>query len=289
MIDGGDMQRVLWGIIVGVVLGLSLPVRAEATLDQILQSGTLKLGYRESSPPFSFLGPDQRPHGYSIELCKSVASEISRELGQHSLEIKWVGVDAHNRFDALRKGEIDLLCGNTSHTLARRTEFDFSLMTFVDGAGLLYRGGEQPVTEQDLRGQRFAVVTGTTTEAVLDNLVGTSSLGAQLLRVKDHDAALAALRDGQATAYAADRTVLIATALSQGKGRAYDLSNVQFNYEPYGLAMRRDADLRLLVDRTLARLYRSGEIELIMGRWFASIGHLTPALEAMIKLNALPE
>jgi ABC-type amino acid transport substrate-binding protein len=281
------MKRLLTAVICVALCGASLPGRAEVVLDNILKSGTLKLGYREQSPPFSFLGPDQRPQGYSIDLCKSVASEIARKIGQRALEIKWVAVDANNRFDALKKGDIDLLCGNTTQTLARRAEFDFSLMTFVDGAGLLYRRGEQPKTEQDMRGLRFVVVEGTTTEATLDKLVASSRLGAQLLRARDHDAALATLREKRAEAYAADRTVLIATALKEGG--QYELSPAQFNYEPYGLAFRRDTDLRLLIDRTLARLYRNGEIEMIMGHWFAQIGHLTPALEAMIQLNALPE
>lgn len=281
------MKQLLAAALVGLLCAASLPARAEAVLDNILKSGTLKLGYREQSPPFSFLGSDQRPQGYSIDLCKSVASDIARKIGQRSLAVMWVAVDANNRFDALRNGDIDLLCGNTTHTLARRAEFDFSLMTFVDGAGLLYRKGEQPKAEQDMRGMRFVVVEGTTTEATLDKAVAASRLGAQLLRAKDHDAALVMLREKRAEAYAADRTVLIAT--TQMAGSQYELSPAQFNYEPYGLAFRRDADLRLLVDRTLAKLYRSGEIEMIMGQWFAQIGHLTPAIEAMIQLNALPE
>jgi len=280
-------MRFLMAVFCFTMCAASLPARAEAVLDNILKSGTLKLGYREQSPPFSFLGPDQRPQGYSIDLCKSVAAEVAAKMGERSLEIKWVAVDASSRFDALRRGDIDLLCGNTTQTLARRAEFDFSLMTFVDGAGLLYRMGEQAKTEQDMRGLRFVVVRGTTTEATLDKLIASSKLGAKLLRAEDHEAALATLRDKRADAYAADRTVLITTALKVGG--QYELAPTQFNYEPYGLAFRRDADLRLLVDRSLARLYRNGEIEMIMGRWFAAIGNLTPALDAMIQLNALPE
>ncbi len=281
------MMRYVRIVVLLVLCSLGLTGRAEVVLDTALKSGVLKLGYREQSPPFSFIGPDQRPQGYSIDLCKSVAAQIARKVDKHSLEIKWVAVDANSRFDALKKGEIDILCGNTTHTLSRRGDFDFSLTTFVDGAGLLYRAGEQPKTARDMRGLRFVVVEGTTTEATLAKMVAASRLGAQLLRVKDHEAALAMLGAKGAEAYAADRTVLIATALKEGG--QYELSLAQFSYEPYALAFRRDADLRLLVDQTLAGLFRTGEIEAIMGRWFAQIGYLTPALEAMIQLNALPE
>jgi ABC-type amino acid transport substrate-binding protein len=269
---------------------LAAPVTAaEPTLETVKKTGVLKLGYRENSPPFSFVASGGKPQGYSIELCQHVAVEISTLLKLPVLETKWVPVDANSRFNALKSGEIDIECGNTTQTLARRAEFDFSVMTYVDGAGLLYRFGERPISVDDMRGQRFAVVAGTTTEKILDKLVATSKLGAQLIRVKDHDAAIAALNDKTATAYAADRTVLLTTAMTQGKGTMYDIASVQFSYEPYGLMMRRDADLRLTVDRTLSRLYRSGEIELSLQRWFAGYGSFTDALKAMFQLNALPE
>ncbi len=271
------------------LLSSPLAAASDTTLQRIEKNKLLKIGYRESSPPFSFLAEDGRPQGYSIELCQLVASDILRHMKFDALGVEWVKVDAQNRFDALQRGDIDLLCGNTTQTLSRREQFDFSLMTFVDGAGLLYRAGEKPQSLEQMRGQRFAVVAGTTTEKVLDRLVSGSKLGASLVRVKDHDMAIKALEGGDASAYAADRTVLISTALAKGSGKTLELADVQFSYEPYGLVMRRDADFRLLVDRTLARLYSNGEIEMIMGRWFATVGHLTDAIKAMIELNALPE
>lgn len=271
-------------------LFISLPATAsEPTLDRIKKAGVLKLGFRESSPPFSFVGSDGKPHGYSIELCRHVAMEIAHHLSLPMLETKWVPVAADTRFDILKSGGIDIECGNTTQTLSRRADFDFSVMTFVDGAGLLYRLGDKPQTPEDMQQQRFAVVAGTTTEQVLEKMVSASKMKAQLIRVKDHDAALAALNDKVATAYAADRTVLISTALTYGDGKMYDISNVQFSYEPYGLMMRRDGDLRLVVDRALSRLYRSGEIDLVLQKWFARIGNMTDAIHAMTQLNGLPE
>jgi ABC-type amino acid transport substrate-binding protein len=273
-----------------VSFSLVLPAAAtEPSLEKIKKTGILKLGYRENSPPFSFASGSGKPLGYSVELCQHVAMGIAMLLDLPLLETKWIPVTAHSRFDALQSGEIDIECGNTTQTLSRRSEFDFSVMTFVDGAGLLYRLGERPTSSDDMRGQRFAVVSGTTTERILDKLISASKLGARLIRVKDHDAAIAALNDQTATAYAADRTVLITTALTQGKGTMYDISSVQFSYEPYGLMLRRDADFRLAVDRTLSRLYRSGEIESILQKWFANLGKPTESINATIQLNALPE
>ncbi len=285
-------MNILTSLPVAMMLAISLALpasAAEATLETIKKTGVVKLGYRESSPPFSFVASDGKAHGYSVELCRQVAKEIAAQLNLPALETKWIPVTANTRFDALKSGEIDLECGNSTQTLMRRSDFDFSLMTFVDGAGLLYRLGERPLSVDDMRGQRFAIVSGTTTERILDKLVAASKLGARLIRVKDHDAALAALNDKTATAYAADRTVLLTTALTYGNGKMYDISSVQFSYEPYGLMMRRDADFRLVVDRALAGLYRSGEIAPILQKWFARLGSLTEAMDAMVQLNALPE
>ena len=209
---------------------------ADSTLDQIKSSKTLRLGYREGSIPFSFVGDDKQPRGYSIDLCKIVADDLAKQLKLEKLDVQWVPVTAQNRFDALKSRKIDVECGNTTQTLSRRADFDFSLM-----------------------------------------------------RVPDHGAALKALNDKQATAYAADRTVLVTTALASGIGKEFELSSAQFTYEPYGLTMRIDPALRLAVDRTLARLYRSGEIVPVFQRWFGPLGNPGEAIKVMFLLNGLPE
>jgi len=160
--------------ILGVVLIACIPfagaVAAESTLDQIRSSKTIRLGYRETSIPFSFVGDYRVPRGFSIDLCKIVVDDIAKQLRLEKLDIQWVPVTAESRFDALKSGKIDLECGNSTQTLSRRAEFDFSLMTFVDGAGLLFRKGEVPTTSDHLTGQRIVVVSGTTAEKTLETL-----------------------------------------------------------------------------------------------------------------------
>lgn len=264
-------------------------VADQSTLAKIKQTSTIKLGYRENSPPFSFVGDDKKARGYSVDLCQRVADDIAKQLDIAKLDVQWVPVSAQNRFEVLKKGEIDIECGNTTQTLSRRADFDFSLMTFVDGASLLYRSGEEPKSLADIKGQRIAVVSGTTTEKAMDQLVAAEKLGLQLIKVKDHDAAMTALKSKKATAYAADRTVLITTAMMRGDGKEYAVAENQFTYEPYGLMMRRDAELRLAVDRTLAQLYRSGEIGPVLQAWFGPLGKPGEVLTVMVLLNGLPE
>jgi ABC-type amino acid transport substrate-binding protein len=279
--------------ILAVVLIAWLPMAgaagADSTLDQIKSSKMIRLGYRENSIPFSFVGDYRVPRGYSIDLCKIVADDIAKQLKLEKLDIQWVPVTAENRFDALKSGKIDLECGNSTQTLSRRAEFDFSAMTFVDGASLLFRKGEVPTTLDHMAGQRIVVVSGTTTEKTLETLGASAKLSASLIKVPDYDAALKALTDKKATAFAADRTVLITTALTSGREKEFELSSAQFTYEPYGLMMRRDSEFRLAVDRSLARLYRTGDIGPVFQRWFEPLGSPGDVLKVMFLLNGLPE
>jgi ABC-type amino acid transport substrate-binding protein len=283
-------KKAMLGLSFVVALAVAAPAAAaDSTLDQIAGSKTLRLGYRQDSIPFSFIGDDSQPRGYSIDLCKIVAADLKKQLKLEQLDIQWVQVTAQSRFDALKDRKIDLECGNSTQTISRRAEFDFSLMTYVDGAGLLFRKGEIPVNSDHLTGQRIVVVSGTTTEKTLDALGASAKLGASLMKVPDHGAALKALTDKQASAYAADRTVLVTTALVGGQGKEFELSATQFTFEPYGLMMRIDPAMRLAVDRSLARLYRSGEIAPVFQRWFGPLGNPGEAIKVMFLLNGLPE
>jgi ABC-type amino acid transport substrate-binding protein len=282
-------KKAVFGVALIACLSIAGQAAAESTLDQIKSSNTIRLGYRENSIPISFVGADKQPRGFSVDLCKIVAENVARQLKLERLDVQWVPVTAQSRFDALKNGKIDLECGNSTQTLSRRAEFDFSVMTFVDGAGLLFRKGEIPASSDHLAGQTIVVVSGTTTEKALEALGASAKLGAALIKVPDHDAALKALADKKATAYAADRTILITTALASGHAKEFELSSAQFTYEPYGLMMRRDPEFRLVVDRSLARLYRWGEIGPLFQRWFEPLGNPGELLKLMFLLNGLPE
>ncbi len=120
-------------VLTSPVLGQEL----DGTLKRIKTTGTFTIGYRESAPPFSFMGPDKRPVGYSIDLCMNVASAIEKQLGIANLKLNWVPVTAENRVDMVAQGKVDIECSTTTATLSRQERVDFSLMTFVDGGSLM--------------------------------------------------------------------------------------------------------------------------------------------------------
>ncbi len=269
------------------VLGQEL----DGTLKRIKTTGTFTIGYRESAPPFSFMGPDKRPVGYSIDLCMNVASAIEKQLGIANLKLNWVPVTAENRVDMVAQGKVDIECSTTTATLSRQERVDFSLMTFVDGGSLMSMADVDLGTGlNDLTNKRIAVIPGTTTEKALTEFLKKQFINVQVVRVKDHAEGVAAIETKKADAFASDRGILIGLALTSKDPKRFALANLLFSYEPYGLMMRRnDGAFRLAVNRALAALYRSGGIVSIYERWFAAFGKPTEAIQAMYLLNGLPE
>jgi len=267
----------------------ALAAEAPDPLKKIKATRTITLGYSETAVPFSFVGNDNRPQGYSVDLCKRIADGIQQQLGLTELKINWVKVDVATRIPATMKGTVDIECGSTTHTLSREEQVDFSNMTFVDGGSFISKGRNKVATIKDLAGRKVSVIPGTTTEKVLKAALDQAQVSAQIVPVQTHAEGFSALREDRVDAYASDRMILIGLALNAIDAQSYRLSDELFSYEPYALMMRRDADFRLAVNRELARLYRSGDILNLYARWYGPLGEPSTLLKAMYFLNALPE
>jgi len=260
---------------------------ASGTLDRIRATKTLNLGYRDSSVPFSFVGTDQKPTGYSVELCQRVADDLKRDLQMPDLAVKWTLVTVENRMAAVQNGTIDLECGSTTNTLSRQAQVDFSLTTFVTGASLL---ALKETATANLSGLRIAVIPGTTTERILKEALDKSSTTVTLIPVKDHADGRTALEQKTADAYASDREILIGLVLTAQKPGTFVLVDRYLSYEPYALMLRRnDPDFRIAVNRSLARLYRSGDVIAIYRRWLGSLGAPDALQVATWAIEGLPE
>jgi ABC-type amino acid transport substrate-binding protein len=286
------MKKAKWILAVLFLIFVARPGLAQeltGTLKKIKDSGTFTLGHLTSAPPFSFPGPDKKPVGYSIDLCTYVASQIQDQLGI-SLKLNWVPVTTENRLDMVASGKVDIECGTTTMTLARQQRVDFSLMTFVDGGGLLTNAGVNFRSASDLADKRIAVIPGTTTESALAKYLKEGFVKVQTVKVKDHVEGIAAVEKGTADAFASDRGILAGLAVTSKDSMRFALADILLSYEPYGFMVpRNDAAFRLAVNRALAGLYRSGNVAVAYERWFGGFGKPSPAIQAMYLLNGLPE
>ncbi len=261
---------------------------AAGTLDRVRESGTFKIGYRTDAPPFSYDSEIGEAAGYVVDLCREVAAAAKQELGIADLKVEYVAVTAEDRFDAVNSGRVDLLCEATTVTLARRQLVDFSLMTFIDGASVMVRA-DGPQSFKSLAGHKIGVHAGTTTEAALNRTLTDLKVAAEMVPVADHKDGVQRLESGELAAYFADRAILTSLFIGAGSPKSLRISKEYFSREPYALAMARgDDDFRLLVDRTLARLYRGNAIDGIFARSFGK-AKASDILKALYVINALPE
>lgn len=261
------------------------------TLKRINDTATINLGYRADQTPMSFDRGDNQPAGYSVELCNHIADGVRQTLGRDDIRVKYHAVTAENRFEAIRSGQIDLLCGATTRTLSRAEIIGFTQSTFVTGGGLLSHREAQVNLLEDLVGMRVAVVSNTTTIVALRRALEQLALDAEVVEVDSTGKGMDMLERKQVDVFAADQVVLIGQVISRGGREKYALAEELFSFEPFALALARgDADFQLVADRVLSRLNREGGIVPIYRKWFGSFGKNPPdALRALYQLNSIPE
>ena len=259
-------------------------------LAKIKKTGVIHMGYVDNAAPFAFLEGSE-PRGYSVDLCRRIASGIRSQLGLASLETRWVPLTVQNRLAAVRDGKVDIECGTVTWTLSRQKDVDFSLITFVDGASLLTRVDGNLNRLADFNGKRIAVIAGTTTEKILKAALDKRGIKAQVALVKQRDEGLQKLDKGEVDGFASDRMVLIGITLKgKTKTTSFKLLDEDFSVEPYALPLPRgDHDYRLAVNSVLAGLYRSGEIEKIYDQWLGPFGRPSLLLSAAFYIQGLPE
>jgi ABC-type amino acid transport substrate-binding protein len=284
-------RRFLLFLFAGLLAAPALAQAPQTTLDKVRKTGTITLGYIDGAAPFSFVDNNGEPAGYSVELCRAVADGVAAQLKRKSLKVRWVKLTIQNRIDAVRKGQVDLECSTTTWTLSRQQLVDFSLVTFVDGGSLLVKATSDVGRMTDFDGKRIAVIGGTTTEKSLRGVLARNMAKTEVILVKTREEGLALLGEGQVEALASDRTALIGVVVMSGASRgAYKLLDQDFSIEQYALMMKRgDHDFRLAVNRVLARIYRSGEIEKIYDRWLGPLGPPSVLLSATYFIQNLAE
>ena len=273
----------------GAVMFLDGAVMAAGALDKVRQDASIRIAYRADAPPFSSSDSKSDPTGFMVDLCRAVTKDLATQLKVADIKIVYVPVTAFDRFDAIEKGNADLLCEPTTATLSRRDHVDFSIGTFVDGASLLVSGDALP----DLRGlggKKVGVLVGTTTEKSLRAALASAQINADIVTPKTHEEGLAMLDGGEIAAYFADRAILAFLARKSVAPAKLHLAENYLSIEPYALALPRgDEDFRLAVDRALSHIYRSGQISKIFSDNFGAGAQPSDVLKSFYAVTGLPD
>src|SRR5579864_8537675 len=178
------------------------------TLTAIKNAHVVHLGYRESSPPFSFLDQANRPIGYSLELCEAIVEEIAAEVDDPDLKIEYVKVTSDDRIAAVVQGKIDLECGSTTANAERAKQVAFSPLMFVAGTKLMVPRDSTMSAPKDLQGKTIVVTKGTTNEQAMHAVDKKFSLGLKIVASGDHEQSYQMLADGKVDAFATDDILL---------------------------------------------------------------------------------
>jgi glutamate/aspartate transport system substrate-binding protein len=239
------------------------------TLANIKKTHVVRLGYRESSPPFSFLDQANRPIGYSLELCEAVVDEIGAEVDDANLKIEYVKVTSDDRIPAVVQNKIDLECGSTTANAERAKQVAFSPLMFVAGTKLMVPKASGTSGVADLKGKTVVVTKGTTNEQAMHAVDKKLALGLNIVASPDHEQSYQMLVDGKADAFATDDILLyglIARHKSQDKFR---VTGDYLSYDPYGIMFRKgEPQLAAVVERAFHKLGSNRDLIPLYNKWF---------------------
>jgi glutamate/aspartate transport system substrate-binding protein len=286
-------MRVLIFLVLVFSFGVTSADNHADTLKRIAETGEIRIGYVPDAPPLSFLDEENNVVGYSVDLCRRIASEARDELGLENIEIVFTPlVSMEERLSAVENGDIDIECGSTTVTLSRRERVDFTLMTFITGSAVLSRKSSPIAGVDDLDGTKIAVLRGTTTEDVMRKVIEINDFKINLSLISSHDEGMQLLNAGKVSGYASDRAMLIGQVfLNANASNEYALTRSVLSFEPYAFMIPRgDTNFRLVADKALASLYRGAGIRRLYHKWFGRYGEpLSPIVEAMYEFQAVGE
>lgn len=269
-------------------------VDSSFVLKRIQDRGVINMGHREASVPFSYIGDDGKPQGYSVDLCHKIIDEIKVVTGKSDLKIKYVPVTSQTRIALMANGTIDLECGSTTHNLTRQKQVDYLSTTFITGTKIASKNGSGITEIEDLEGKVIALSLGTTNEKAIKRVAKEKGINIKYVMVKDHPQGWLNLENGRADAYATDDVLLYGLISKSKKPDRFQVTGRFLSYDPYGIMVPHDdSTYRRLGNVVLADMMRSGEMQKIYDSWFnpgpTNINMpISATLKTAFEIEALP-
>jgi glutamate/aspartate transport system substrate-binding protein len=255
-----------------VVLGAALAAPAaaqEGTLKKIKDSGSITIGHRDASIPFSYYDDKQQPVGYSIDLCNRIVDAIRSELKMQKIDVKYQLITSANRIPLMANGTIDLECGSTTNNLERQKQVWFTITHFVTANRFVAKKTSKANTLKDLKGKTVVSTAGTTNIKQATELNAQEKLGMNIISANGHAEAFQMVETGRAVAFVMDDILLYSLVAQARSPKDYMISKDALSVEPYGIMLRKDdAAFKKVVDAAMVNTYKSGAIKGIYEKWF---------------------
>ena len=276
------MKRISrWFIVLLVGCAIAGPACAQDTLKKIRDTGTITLGHRDSSIPFSYYDDKQQVVGYAMDICYKIVDAIKAELKMAKLDIKLNPVTSATRIPLMANGTIDLECGSTTNNLERQKQVWFATTHFVTANRFVSKKDANLKTVNDLKGKTVVSTSGTTNIKQANEINVEKKLGMNIIAAKDHAESFLTVETGRAVAFFMDDILLYSLVANSRNPSEWVISSDALSVEPYGIMMRKDdAAFKKVVNGAINNLYKSGEINKIYSKWF-----LAPVPPKGINLN----
>jgi glutamate/aspartate transport system substrate-binding protein len=257
--------------IVIAVLGLfgAQALAQDGTLKKIKDSGSITIGHRDASVPFSYYDDKQQPIGYAMDLCHRVVDAVKAELKMPSIKTNYQLVTSANRIPLMANGTIDLECGSTTNNLARQEQVWFTMTHFVTANRWVAKKSAKIASLNDLKGKTIVSTAGTTNIKQITELNAAQNLGMNIVSANGHPEAFQMVETGRAVAFVMDDILLASLAAQSRNPKDYEISSTALSVEPYGIMLRKDdAAFKKVVDAAMTQIYKSGQINAIYSKWF---------------------
>jgi len=258
--------------VLAAAMGVALNVDAapgSPVLENLVQTQRIRLGFRDSSIPFSYVGTQGEPLGFSVDLCKRVVDALAQDLKLKQATIDWVPITSATRISAIKTGRIDMECGSTTNTVDRRKDVAFTVPHYVAGVRILSRADAPLSTPMELEGKTVSTNKGSTAADMLAAFNGQLRQPIKLLLFATSAESFGAVRDGRADAWLHDDIQLVGQRALAPNPAQYVVSSAHLSVEPLAVMLPRgDAELKAAVDRHVRSLMRSGEIHKLYAKWF---------------------
>ena len=264
-----------------LLAGPTLAQELTGTLKKIKETGTITIGHRESSVPFSYYDDKQKVVGYAMDLCLRIVDTVKNELKLPKIDVKLNPVTSATRIPLMANGTIDLECGSTTNNLERQKQVSFTITHFVTANRFVSKKADKLNKVEDLKGKTVVSTSGTTNHKQITEINAQKNLGMNILTAKDHAEAFLMVETGRAVAFVMDDILLYSLVAGAKSPKDYVISANALSVEPYGIMLRRDDPaFKKVVDGAMTAVYKSGQINSIYDKWF-----LKPIPPRNINLN----
>src|SRR6185503_18820225 len=263
-------MKIAFAVVAAAALSLSAAAGAqEGTLKKIKDSGSITIGHRDASLPFSYYDDKQQPVGYAMDLCHRIVDAVKKELKMSKLETKYQLVTSANRIPLMANGTIDLECGSTTNNVARQEQVAFTITHFVTANRWVAKKSAKINKLADLKGKTIVSTAGTTNIKQITEINAQQNLGMNIISANGHPEAFQMVETGRAVAFVMDDILLAGLAAQSRSPKDYEISAQGLSVEPYGIMLRKDDPaFKKVVDAAMANTYKSGAINAIYSKWF---------------------